>query len=274
MAGYVRAKRSIFRQGARPQTAVIGVDDSHCRAIHRSLKRRRTGILAAISGQRRVAGGVWVAEGTLIDDLEGRAQPAIDLNAVATLPGVHNWQNAAAAYAAARSVGLSPPMIADGMRDYPGLRHRQELVAAAEGIRYVNDSKATNPESAAKALACYDGILWIAGGQPKDASLEPLLPYLDRIAHAYLIGDAEDRFAAFLDGKVPYSHCGTLAAAVRAAHAAALTGTGRVVLLSPACASFDQFANFEARGERFRDLVASLPEVAQTASVAVSGGVA
>src|SRR5690606_18745948 len=127
-------------------------------------------------------------------------------------------QNAAAAYAAARAVGLAPEVIAQGLRSYPGLAHRQERVAAIGGVTYVNDSKATNADATAKALACYESIYWIVGGQPKETGLDGLDGFYPRIAHAFLIGQAEDAFAAALDGKLPVTRCGTLVAAVAAAH--------------------------------------------------------
>jgi UDP-N-acetylmuramoylalanine--D-glutamate ligase len=187
--------------------------------------------------------------------------PALDLKQVPTLPGVHNWQNAAAAFAACKALGAEAPVIAACMRSFPGLPHRQEAIAVIDDIHWINDSKATNANAAAKALACYDTIYWIAGGQAKEGGLAGLDPHFARIAHAFLIGEAEDAFAKFLAGKVPSTRCGDLAGAVEAAHALAHR-EGRadaVVLLSPACASFDQFENFEARGDAFRALVEVLP---------------
>ncbi len=144
---------------------------------------------------------------------------------------------------------------------FPGLAHRQELIATIDGMRYVNDSKATNADAAAKALVCYDNIYWIAGGLPKAGGIASLAPFFPRIRHAFLIGEAADAFARTLDGVVPYSNLGDLESAVEAAHARARRDriNDAVVLLSPACASWDQFANFEERGEAFRSLVAKLP---------------
>ena len=187
--------------------------------------------------------------------------PALDLREVPTLPGVHNWQNAAAAYAACKSTGVDPPVIAACMRSYPGLAHRQELIAVIDGVTYINDSKASNADAAVKALACYDNIYWIAGGQAKETGLAGIDPHFPRIAHAFLIGDAEAAFAKVLEGKVALTRCGDLATAVSEARALARKEKklGAVVLLSPACASFDQFANFEERGEAFRAAVEALP---------------
>ncbi|MCC7049279.1 MAG: UDP-N-acetylmuramoyl-L-alanine--D-glutamate ligase [Alphaproteobacteria bacterium] len=260
MDGYVAAKRRIFRGQDAADAAVIGVDDDHCRRIHDEMKRRRGPAVLPISSEIVVKGGVYAPEGVLIDDLEGAARPALDLREVPTLPGRHNWQNAAAAYAAARAAGIAPQAIAAGIRSYPGLAHRQELVGTVEGVRFVNDSKATNADAAAKALACYDAIYWIAGGKPKEGPLGAIHPHLAHVRRAFLIGEAAPRFARELEGLVALEQCGELANATRRAFAAALADRARdpVVLLSPACASFDQFANFEARGEAFRALVADL----------------
>jgi len=199
----------------------------------------------------------------LYDDTDGREDPVIDLRELASLPGSHNWQNAAAAYAASKAAGVDPPVIAACLRSYPGLRHRQELLAIVDGIAYVNDSKATNPDAAAKALACYDPVYWIAGGRAKEGGLSALDAALPRIARAFLIGEAEAAFAAALEGKVPVARCGDLATAFAEAREQALADgrAGAVVLLSPAAASQDQYTDFEARGDAFRELVAALPGV-------------
>jgi UDP-N-acetylmuramoylalanine--D-glutamate ligase len=150
--------------------------------------------------------------------------------------------------------------IVAGLKSYPGLAHRQELIAAIGDVRYINDSKATNADATAKALACYQPIYWILGGRAKDTGLAGLESFYPRIAHAFLIGEATDPFATALEGQVAYTKCGTLVAALSAAHRMAQDDgkRGAVVLLSPACASFDQFANFEERGEVFRKLVEAL----------------
>jgi len=259
--GYVAAKRMIFHRQTKPRTAVIGVDDDICRKIFEDLKAASEQIVFPISGENHTPGGVYVRTGILHDDIDGQAVPAIDLREVPTLPGVHNWQNAAAAYAACRAIGVDAPVIAACLRSFPGLPHRQELIEIIDGIAWINDSKATNADAAAKALACYDNIYWIAGGQAKEGGLGGLESNFDRIGHAFLIGEAAEAFAAFLGGKVPATRSDDLATAVKQARELA-RGEGRegaVVLLSPACASFDQFANFEARGDVFRDLVEALP---------------
>jgi UDP-N-acetylmuramoylalanine--D-glutamate ligase len=268
MDGYVAAKRRIFRGQRAPQAAIVGVDDAICRDIRADLVRRGEMAVIPISAEAPVAGGVYAADGWLVDDLDRQAAPVVALDALPRLPGVHNWQNAAASYAAARRCGVPAGTAVAALKSFPGLAHRQELVAMIGGVHYVNDSKATNADAAAKALACYDDIYWIAGGLAKEGGIASLAPFFPRIRHAYLIGRAADAFATTLDGKVPLTMSGDLAAAVAAAHAAAQeaarrgSGGGRagpVVLLSPACASFDQFPNFEVRGSEFRRLVEALP---------------
>jgi UDP-N-acetylmuramoylalanine--D-glutamate ligase len=168
----------------------------------------------------------------------------------------------AAAYAVVRRAGLVPEAAIAGIKSFPGLAHRQELVDTIAGVRYINDSKATNADATEKALACYEAIYWIAGGLPKAGGITSLAPYFKRLQHAFLIGDATEEFAATLDGTVSHSRCGDLANALSAADKRARDDhiAGAVVLLSPACASYDQFPNFEVRGDTFRRLVGELPE--------------
>jgi UDP-N-acetylmuramoylalanine--D-glutamate ligase len=260
MDGYVAAKRAIFRGQGPATTAILGVDDPICARLHEDMRRGHAGITRAISAARRDAVDVSAAGGILVDAIDGTPREIADLRAIATLPGQHNWQNAAAAYAACRAMGAPGEAIAAAFASYPGLPHRQERVGAQDGVVFVNDSKATNADAAAKALGCYDAIWWIAGGLAKAGGIDPLAPWFPRIRGAYLIGDAADAFAATLArAGVRHRICGTLDAALEAAaaDAARATDPARVVLLSPACASFDQFPNFEARGARFRDLVAA-----------------
>jgi UDP-N-acetylmuramoylalanine--D-glutamate ligase len=263
MEGYVAAKKRIFRDHAqrdRRQTAVIGVDDSFSRAILDALGGRARWRCVPISAEDRCEGGVSAAGGVLVDATGSAPAELCRLDGIATLPGVHNWQNAAAACAAARAMGLDHAAIAAALATYPGLPHRQELIAWIGDIRYVNDSKATNGEAAARALACYDDIYWIAGGLPKEGGLDATTPWLSRVRRAYLMGEAEEAFAARLEGTVPVRRCGTLAKALEAAHRDAQNDAvaGAVVLLSPACASFDQWKSFEARGDGFRALVGEI----------------
>jgi UDP-N-acetylmuramoylalanine--D-glutamate ligase len=259
MAGYIAAKRRIFRHQQAGDVAIVGVDDAETRAIADELAARAAS-LVRISAAGPVAGGVSSADGILVDDLDAAAVPVLDLRTVATLPGQHNWQNAAAAYAACRAAGLLPHEIAAGIAKYPGLPHRQELVGRIGRVRFVNDSKATNADAAAKALACYHDIHWIAGGLAKADGIDSLVQFQPRIAHAYLIGAAADAFARTLEGKVETTLSGDLATALGQAASGALASDAAepVVLLSPACASYDQFRDFEARGDEFRAGVARL----------------
>lgn len=272
---YVAVKKRIFHRQTAPRTAVVGIDDEASRQVFDSLVAAGDQRVVPISGRARAKGGIYVIDGVLHDESDGKAVPVIDLKEIPTLPGEHNWQNAAAAFAVARAAGIDAPVAAACLRTFPGLAHRMELVAIIDGVRFVNDSKATNAEAAARALACYDNIYWIAGGRAKAGGIAALAPYFPRIRHAYLIGEAAQDFAAALEGKVPYTISGELAAAVSLAAAEAKKEgcDNAVVLLSPACASFDQFANFEARGATFRELVAVLPgERAEVAIAAVSRG--
>ncbi len=254
--GYVAAKLRQFRDRAEgSQIAVVGVDDAHGRSLAADLKRRPGWRVVPISVRERLTEGVSVIDGRLFD--EPAAEAIGDLRPIETLPGAHNWQSAAAAYAVARALGMEAAAIMERMASFAGLAHRQELVAIIDGVRYVNDSKATNGEAAARALACYETIHWIAGGIAKEDGLAPVTPHLTHVPHAYLIGEAAERFAAELDGRVPVTRWNDLASAVRAAHGAAREA-GSVVLLSPACASFDQWAGFAQRCDAFRDMVSAL----------------
>jgi len=258
MAGYVAAKERIFANQKPSQAAVVGMDDEICRGIAGKLQGEHRQAVVPISAERAVDGGVYVADGVMTDATGARAARVMDMRSATRLPGRHNWQNAAAAFAAARRVGVSADAAGAGIESFPGLAHRQELIATIDGVRYVNDSKATNADAAARALVCYDAIYWIAGGVPKEGGIEPLRPLFPRIRRAFLIGEAAERFARTLGDAVPHSRSGDLATAIAEARTAADAERleGAVVLLSPACASFDQFANFEARGDAFRALVA------------------
>ena len=257
LAGYVAAKARIFAptQGVgaarKQQTAVVGVDDEECRRIADSLEKR----MRVVRITREAPGpGMVGAEGTaLVDRSEGAARVVLDLKQAQDLPGRHNAQNAAAAYAATRALGVSPEAIAAAMKTYRSLPHRLERVATIDGVTYVNDSKATSPEATVWALTSYDRVIWIAGGLSKDVGYDALIPYLPRIAHAFLVGKAAGEIAAFLaKHKIPHTTSDTIERAVPAAHARAKADKIKVVLLSPACASFDQYRSFEKRGDDFR----------------------
>ncbi len=258
MDGYVAAKERIFANQGDRQAAIVGGDDAICRAIAARLASEARRRVVPISGGEAAPGGVFVNGGWLIDDMARGAQRILDLRPLEHLPGRHNHQNAAAAYAAVRCLGLDPAAASAGIAGFAGLAHRQEPIARINGVRWVNDSKATNADATANALACYDDIYWIAGGRAKEGGIAALAPYFPRLRRAFLIGEAAHQFAATLAG-VPHMLCGTLEVAVEAAHPATRGRRGATVLLSPACASFDQFSDFEARGERFRRLVQALP---------------
>ena len=187
------------------------------------------------------------------------AVPCADLSNAVTLRGVHNGQNAVAAFAACVAAGVAPALIARALLSFPGLAHRMEQVGQKGHVQFINDSKATNADAAEKALLTFDPIYWILGGKAKEGGIEPLKPLFSRVAKAYLIGASAQDFARTLEGLVPYELCGTLEiASERAAQDAAQSGKPATVLLSPACASYDQFANFEQRGDMFRALVKNL----------------
>jgi UDP-N-acetylmuramoylalanine--D-glutamate ligase len=261
MAAYIAAKKRIFARQGGAATAVVGIDDAICRDIAAFLRHEGKAAVVPISAGQKAPGGVYVEDGWLVDALGGTPQRVFELAEAPRLPGSHNAQNAAAAYAVARRAGLAPEPAIAGIRTFPGLAHRQELVDTIDGVRYINDSKATNADATEKALACYEAIYWIAGGLPKAGGITSLAPYFARLRHAFLIGNATGEFAATLDGTVPYSRCGDLATALAAAseRARGEHAPGAVVLLSPACASYDQFPNFEVRGDTFRRLVGELP---------------
>ena len=260
MAHYAEVKERLV---SRSDAAIIGVDDDWCRAIAARLKAAG-GAVVEISKAGPVANGFF-AEGALIRAAAGgKVADFADLSPISTLRGAHNAQNAAAAIAACRTVGLSDDEIRAGLSSFPGLKHRMQPVGRKGNVLFVNDSKATNAEAAAPALSSYTGIHWIAGGLPKEGgigSLEPLFPH---IAKAYLIGEAAASFAGVIGGHVDFEIAGTLDRAVEnaardaEAEVARNPGARPVVLLSPACASFDQFRNFEVRGDAFVARVAAL----------------
>ena len=260
MEGYIASKKLIMRPKGKSSLGIIGIDDEPCRAMYAALRQEGARRMVPISAEQVVEGGVSAVAGKLVDTIASHPIEIVDLTTIERLPGQHNWQNAAAAYAATRALGLGIDEVVAGLRSYPGLAHRQDLVAMIGGIRFVNDSKATNADAAAKALACYDNIYWIAGGKPKEGGLAGLEGFYPRIRRAYLIGEAADAFANQLGRAVANRKCGTLDKAVTAAAADAGSEAAPepVVLLSPACASFDQYPNFEVRGDSFRRLVQDL----------------
>lgn len=251
MAGYAAAKAQVFARQPVDGAAVLGMDD----ALSTAMASAVAVPLTPISGLRRVPGGIW-AEGRSLRDDDGEIA---DLRDAPALPGSHNAQNAAAAAAIARACGVPRDTLAAGLACFGGLPHRQETVGRIAGVAFVNDSKATNADSAARALASYDRVVWIAGGLAKEGGIESLAPLFPRIAHALLIGrDAAAMAATLTAHGVPHEVAHTLDQAVPAAASLARAGAAPVVLLSPAAASFDQFSGFDARGDRFRALVQAL----------------
>ncbi len=262
MANYVAAKKRIFLNQGAQDWAVIGVDDLHSAAACTELTRLAVQRVAPISSGQALGRGVSALDGKIVDALSGRSEIVAELAAAPALAGKHNAQNAAAAYAAARALGVDHRTIAHAFTTFAGLPHRLERVATIEGVRFVNDSKATNANAAAQALAVYPRVYWIAGGVAKDGGIAELSPFFPRMAKAYLIGQAAGDFSDTLRGKVPVTMAGNLEAAVKLAfNDARASGEPRpVVLLSPACASFDQFSSYEDRGDKFKAYVRTLAE--------------
>ncbi|UWQ36142.1 UDP-N-acetylmuramoyl-L-alanine--D-glutamate ligase [Leisingera aquaemixtae] len=250
MGGYFAAKRRLFAEGG-PDRAVIGIDEDEGLFLAGQLSEGASDDrVIRISAARKLTGAGWqvfARKGYLSEYRKGRQAASIDLREMTGLPGAHNHQNACAAYAAARTLGLAPRVIGDAMATFPGLPHRSQTIAEAAGVRYVNDSKATNLDSAVKALSAFKNIRWICGGLEKDGGLEALKGQTGNVQKAYVIGREAAGFALQLD--VEAEVCTTMAAAVERAMAEAQAGD--TVLLAPAAASFDQYDNFEQRGEDF-----------------------
>ncbi len=263
MAGYAAVKERLLKGVPRGGTLVVGVDDgpSEAMADRAEMRGMRTWRLSV---RRPVSHGIHMEGATLIRMRDGAGEALVDMTTCPALKGAHNAQNAAAAFAVASTLGLSDADIVAGLRSFPGLAHRMERVGRLGPVLFVNDSKATNADAAAPALEACDHVFWILGGKPKDGGIDSLNRFFPKIVKAYLIGEASDAFAARLEGSVAYEKAGTLERAVEAAarDALAFDGPEPTVLLSPACASFDQYPNFEARGNAFREAVRMLPGVA------------
>jgi len=262
LANYGAVKERLIAGVPKSGTAIVGVDDNWCQAVADRAERSDRRVVR-VSVRRPLAYGIYVEAERIFEATGGTARELAQLGNIGSLRGRHNAQNAACAVAAALALGLDLRAIRAGLRTYPGLAHRMEEVGRKDRALFINDSKATNADSAAQALACFDDIFWIAGGKPKTGGISSLSGFFPRIRKAYLIGAAAEEFAANLDGKVDHVTAGTLDRAVdEAARDAAASGLDHpVVLLSPACASFDQFQSFEARGTVFRNLVQKLPGV-------------
>ncbi len=263
MDGYVAAKRRVLLNQGKGDTAVIGVDDPWCQRICTEITAANRRTICPISAGRAIGRGVYALQGVLYDGSGERVSEVCDLLRAKSLPGRHNWQNAAAAYAAVRALGVTLADAAEGLMTFPGLAHRMETVGQFDGVRLVNDSKATNADAARAAMSSYPKFYWIAGGVAKAGGIESLSDLFPRVEKAYLIGEAAADFAGTLHGHATTALCGDLETATTHAFAdarafATSTGEEAVVLLSPGCASFDQFADFEARGDAFRQIVQGL----------------
>lgn len=258
MGGYFAAKRRLFAEGG-PDRAVVGVDEAEGRYLANQLTVGPADdrVIRVSSGTKLGGPGwaVYARKGYLAETRKGRQVGSIDLRAIKGLPGAHNHQNACAAYAVCRSLGLAPRVIEQGFQSFAGLPHRSQLVAERGGVAFVNDSKATNVDSAAQALQAFGRIRWIAGGLGKDGGIAALAEHLDAVRKAYLIGHSAREFALQM-GAVPHEICETMDRAV--AQAAAEAEPGDTVLLAPAAASFDQYPDFEKRGEAFVAAVQAL----------------
>jgi UDP-N-acetylmuramoylalanine--D-glutamate ligase len=244
---------------ANAGTAIVGVDDNWSQAVADRIDRGGKRIVR-VSVRRPLSDGIYVEGDQVMRAAGGTARAVVQIGGIGSLRGLHNAQNAACATGAALALGLSPEAIQQGLISFPGLAHRMEQVARRGQVLFVNDSKATNADAAARALASFTDIFWIAGGKAKTGGITSLAGYFPRIRKAYLIGEAAGVFAGTLQGKAPFVVAGTLERAVElaAADAEAAGLKEAVVLLSPACASYDQYRNFEIRGTAFRDAVMKL----------------
>ncbi|MGH1421358.1 MAG: UDP-N-acetylmuramoyl-L-alanine--D-glutamate ligase [Hyphomonas sp.] len=260
MEGYQAAKMRIFQNQTEKDTAIVGFDEPISQSIAIGLSASGPANVVQVAATYALGRGVSAVSGSIYDSQSGNAELMGDLKNCPSLIGTHNHQNAVAAYAACRAIGVDPQTIVEALESFPGLAHRMERVGEKDGVSFVNDSKATNAHAAEQALKAYDNIYWIAGGVAKAEGIEPLRPFFSKVRKAYLIGEAQGAFSQALSSDAPSQKCGNLDAAVEAAFedAKAAGDENPVVLLSPACASFDQFANFEQRGDAFRNKARAL----------------
>jgi UDP-N-acetylmuramoylalanine--D-glutamate ligase len=265
MENYAAIKERLPANVEQDGAAVIDVDDAFTRAAADRIERAGKTVIR-VSVESSLRDGYYADSGRIVRAVGGKRQAVADLAGIGSLRGIHNAQNAACAIATCVALGIRLDSIQRGLISFPGLAHRMQEVGRKDGVLFVNDSKATNADSAAKALASFPDIFWIAGGKPKTGGITSLASYFPRIRKAYLIGEAAGEFARTLEGKVPYEVDGVLPAAVNAAarDAAASGLKAPVVLLSPACASFDQYPNFEVRGKAFADAVLAIPGMTAT----------
>ncbi len=259
--GYLTAKKRIFLNQSAGDVAIIGVDDPYGQALCTEMTAKGAPKVLPVSAQGTLGRGAYALDGKLFYNFDGKTNRAGDISSARGLRGVHNQQNAAAALAACVSLGVSPALVANAANHFASLPHRMEEAGRIGKTLFINDSKATNADAAARALAAFDDIYWIVGGKAKEGGLSTLKGKLGPVRCAYLIGEAADEFKEQLAGEVKTILSRDLKKAVAkaAADAAASDAPQPVVLLSPACASYDQFKNFEERGAAFKSLVAELP---------------
>src|SRR3954468_16765940 len=259
LANYAAVKKRLAASAQPQGAAIVGVDDGFCRAIADRIEQAGKRVVR-VSVKRPLADGVPVERGTILRAAGGAREEIAGIGGIGSLRGLHNAQNAACAAACALALGVGKEVLQRGLRSFPGLAHRMEQVGRMGRVLFVNDSKGTNADAAAHALSSFPDIFWIAGGKPKTGGITSLTEYFPRIRKAYLIGEAAQEFAATLEGRVPYEISQTLDVAIpNAARDAEVSAVPEpAVLLSPACASFDQYRNFEIRGNRFRELVMAL----------------
>jgi UDP-N-acetylmuramoylalanine--D-glutamate ligase len=259
MDGYIKAKKRIFMNQTKAQTAVIGTDDDWSKTLVSEMTAANAVSLVPISARRTLGRGVYALNGMLYDATSERTRAVIDLKGVRTLTGRHNWQNACAAYSGCKALGLTTEQIVKGMQSFPGLDHRMQEIGRIGKVRFVNDSKATNADAARQAMSSYDSFYWIAGGRAKAGGIESLSDLFARVKGVFLIGEAAELFEKTIGGAAPCIQSRLLFTAVAQAYAAAeKSGKEEVVLLSPACASQDQFTDFEARGDAFKEAVSEI----------------
>lgn len=264
---YAAVKARLLQNTSKLGRVVIGVDDAQSASLFTRLMAADGAEAVPVSIGKVLGRGVFAVDAALYDAQGQRPVKVMDMAAATKLPGAHNWQNAALAYAATKRFVSDTRAIASAIADFPGLAHRIEDVGRIGKVRFINDSKATNAEAAERALLCFPEIYWIAGGRAKEGGIQSLRAHFPRIRKAFLIGEAADEFAGTL-GEVPHDICGTLDVAMAHAFSEARNSPAPapVVLLSPACASFDQFRDFEQRGEAFRAMVAGLATLERQAS--------
>jgi UDP-N-acetylmuramoylalanine--D-glutamate ligase len=265
MERYAAIKERLAADVETNGTAVIDIDDAYTRAAADRIQRGGKNVVR-VSVVSSLRDGYFAQGSRIMRAAGGKAQVVAELGGSGSLRGAHNAQTAACAVAACVALGVDLPAIQKGLASFPGLAHRMQQVGRKGTVLFVNDSKATNADSAAKALASFNDIFWIAGGKPKTGGIVSLAGFFPRIRKAYLIGEAAKEFALTLEGKVPYEISEVLSAAVEAAarDAAVAKLDEPVVLLSPACASFDQYRNFEVRGKAFTDAVLAIPGMTTT----------